>query len=157
MLFDLVFYAILYVGAIDVVGVGVLVQLRLRATMGSSSFVLLLSRVVMGLCMALCTLVDGVSINGTLGDGGISTSVCGGGVDSIIDFLIDLCMFTCDSVFVKSWDCLVGAVLLAAGLWRLIKLLDAVASCSKSLIYVYPFPFDIPLSDCLRLRMALTN
>ena len=115
MLFDLVFYAILYVGAIDVVGVGVFVKLRLRATMGSSSFVLLLSRVVMGLCMALCTLVDGVSINGTLGDGGISTSVCGGGVDSVIDTLINVCVFTCASVCVKRWDFSVGDVLLAAG------------------------------------------
>ena len=50
-----------------------------------------------------------------------------------------------------------GDVLLAAGAWRLIKLSDAAASCSRYLIDIYPFPFDIPLADCLRLRMALTN
>ena len=69
--------------------------------MGSSSLVLLLSGLVMGLVMALFTLGDYVSINGTLGDGGISTSVCGGGVDSVIDTLINVCVFTCASVCVK--------------------------------------------------------
>ena len=38
-----------------------------------------------------------------------------------------------------------------------INLLAAVASLSSSHIDVSTFPFDIPLADCLRLRMDLTN
>ena len=111
----------------------------------------------MGLVMMLCTLGYGVSIAGTLVDELISTCVCGGGVDSIIDILRDVCVFACACICVIVWYCLVGDVLLASGAWRMNKLLADAASCSRSLIDVSPFPFYIPLADFLRLQIALTT
>ena len=138
-------------------GIGFLVQLRVHVTMGSYSLALLMFRIVMVFGLALCTLGDGVYITGTLGYGGMSASVRSGGVDSIINTLGDVYVFTCASFCVKMWDCSVGAVLLADGACCLIKLSVAAASCLMSLIEFSPFPFDIPLANCLRLRMALTT
>ena len=64
-----------------------------------------LSGLVTGLCMALFTLRDGVSITGTLGDKVMSACVHGGGIDSIIDTLRDMYVLTCDSVFVRMFGC----------------------------------------------------
>ena len=52
------------------------------------------------------------------------------------------------SVCVIYCGCSLGDVVWAVGSWRLIKLLSAVVSCSRSLIYVSPFPFYRPLVDC---------
>ena len=157
VLCDIVLYVGLLVCAVGGVGVGFLVQLRVRATMVSYSLVLLLSGIGMVLDKAVCTLRDGVAITVTLVDGGTSGCVHGGGVDSVIDTLGDVCVFTSSSVCVKMWGCSVGAIVWASGAWCLMKLLAAVASCSKSLIDVSPFPFDMTLADFLMFRMALTN
>ena len=45
----------------------------------------------------------------------------------------------------------------AAIAWRLINLLAAVASHSRSLIDVSPFTFDITLADCSIFWISLTN
>ena len=97
MLRDLVLYAGSLVGAVGGGGVGFLVRLCVRAAMGSYSFVLSLSGIVMVLGMVLCTLGDGVYITGTLIVGGIYACVRGGCVDSAIDTLRDVCVFTCAS------------------------------------------------------------
>ena len=128
-----------------------------HSAMGSSSFVMLLSVLGVGLVKAFCNLVDGVVITGTLRHGGMSDSVHGGGIDSIIGTLGDVCVFTSSSICVKIWGCLVGAVVWASGAWRLIRLLDAVESSSRSLFDFSIFSFDIPLADCLIFRMALTT
>ena len=64
-----------------------------------------LSELVIGLSVSLCTIVDGISITGTLGDGDMSTFICGGGVFSVIDTLGYVFAFTFASVRIKIWGC----------------------------------------------------
>ena len=107
--------------------------------------------------MSLCTLVESVAITGTLGDGGMSTCVLGGGGVSVTDTLRNGRTFTCTSVRVNRWGFFVGTFLLEAGAWGLIKLLVSVVLLLRSHIDVYPFPLEIPLADYLRFHVALTT
>ena len=154
---DLVLYSGPFVGDVGGVGEGFFVWLSVRAAMGSSSFLVSLSGLGVGLGKAFCILRDVVIVTDTLGDGYMSDSVLGGGVDYIIGTLGDVCVFSSSTVCIKMWGCSVGAVVWAAGAWRLIRLLYYVASRPRSLIDVSPFPFDIPLADCSRFLMDLTN
>ena len=103
------------------------------------------------------TLGDGVIITGTLGYGVMSDGVHGDGMGSGFGTLGDVCVLFSYSICVRNCGCSVGAVVWAAGAWRLIKLLAAIASRLRSLIYVSTFKFDMPLSECSRSRMDLTT
>ena len=78
MLCELVLYAGPLVGAVDGVGVGFLMRLRVRVAMGSYSVVFPLSILGVGLVKSFCTLGDVVVITGTLGYEVMSDSICGG-------------------------------------------------------------------------------
>ena len=157
LLCDIVLYAGPFLGAVGGVGVGFLVPLHVRDVMGSSSFVMSLFVLGVGLVKAFCTLRYGVVITGTLGDGGMSDSVRGGGIGYFIGILGDVCLFSSFYGCLKMWGCSVGGVVWAAGAWRLIRMFDAVASRSRYLIDVSPFPFDIFLADFSRFRMDFTD
>ena len=103
------------------------------------------------------TLGDGVIITGTLGYGVMSDGVHGDGMGSGFGTLGDVCVLFSYSICVRNCGCSVGDVAWAAGAWRLIKLLAAIASRLRSLIYVSTFKFDMPLSECSRSRMDLTT
>ena len=154
---DIVLYAGPSVGSVGGGGVVFLVQLHVHAAIGLSSLSLSMSELFMRLGMLFCTLINVISISGTLVDGGMSTCVCGGGGIYVIYTLGYGCSFTCTYVRVKMWGCLVGAVLLESSSCCLIKLLASVESCSGSRIDIYPSPLDIHLADFLRLRMDLTT
>ena len=139
MLRDLVLYADLLVGAVDGVVGSCLVRLRVCAATGSFAVVLFLSVLGVGLVKALSTLGYGVVISGTLRDEGMSDSIYGGGIGTGFGTLEDVCSFLSSVVCVKISGCAVGAVLWAVGAWRLIRLLAAVVSQSRSLIYAPPF------------------
>ena len=87
----------------------------------------------------------------------MSTCVHGVGGVSVIGTLRDGRAFTCTPIVVKRWGCLLGDVLLADSVLRLIKLLAALVRLLRSCIDLYPFPLDISLDDYLRLWMALKN
>ena len=154
---DPVLYAGPFGDYVDGFGFGFLMRLRVRADMGSSSFVILLS--VMGVVLAekFFTLGDGLIINGILRDEGMSDGVYGGGMGSGCGTLRDVCVFFSSYVCVRNCGCSVGVVVWETGAWRMIKLLAAVASCLRYLIDVFTFQFYMPLSDCLRFRMDLTT
>ena len=80
------------------------------------------------------TLGGGVIITVTLGDGCMSTYVCGGDVVSVTDTLIYGRAFAFTSIRVKMWDCSVGGgggggVV---GSWRM-ALYQVVGCCGESL------------------------
>ena len=153
---NLVVYFGALVGAVGISGVGFLMRLCLHAAMSSSSIVLLLSVLGVGLVKDFCTLIDGVVITGTLRDEVMSNSVRGGGIGCVFDTLGDVCVLLISSVCVKHCGCLVRDIVWAVGAWRLIKLLATLASCLRSLIDISPFPFDMPLVDFSIFWIALT-
>ena len=123
--------------------------------MGSYSVVLPLSILDLGLVKSFCTLGDGIVITGTLGDEGMSDSICGGGIGGGFYTLGYVCAFLSSAFCVKNSGCSVGDVVWAVGAWNLIKVLSAIASRSRSLVDVYTFTFGMPFVDCYRFRMAL--
>ena len=110
MLCELVLYAGPLVGAVDGVGVGFLMRLRVRVAMGSYSVVFPLSILGVGLVKSFCTLGDVVVITGTLGYEVMSDSICGGGIGGGFDTLGDVCAFLSSAVCVKNSGCSVGYV-----------------------------------------------
>ena len=100
LLCDIVLYAGPLRGSIGGFGVGFLVRLRVHAAMVSSSLVMLLSGLGVGLGKTFFTLGYGVVIIGNLRDGGMSNTVCGGGIYFFIGNLGDVCLFSSSSVCV---------------------------------------------------------
>ena len=103
------------------------------------------------------TLGDSVVSIVTLLDDVMSDSFGWGGIGNGFGTLRDVCSFLRSVVFVMIIGCSVGAFVWAFGAWRLIRLLSAVASHSRSLIDVSPFTFDITLADCSIFRISLTT
>ena len=82
-----------------------MVRLHVHAAISSSSTLLSLSELLMRSCMLVCTLGDGFTVTGTIGDGDMSTCVCGGGGVFVTGPLGDGHAFTCAYVPVKIWGC----------------------------------------------------
>ena len=151
----IVLYAGTVVGYVDVVGVMCLVRLHVHSAM--DSFTVLFPLFVPGLVLVKVsiTLRYGVFSIGPLRDDFMSDGVGGDGTGSGFVTLVYVCSFMSSVVFVIIIGCSVGAVVWAFGAWRLIRLFSAVASHSRSLIDVSPFPFYRPFVDCSRFLMAL--
>ena len=132
-----------------------LMRLHVRTRMCSSSVVLSLYVLGMGLVKAFCTLWYVIVITGTLGDEGISNSIYGGGIGGGFGTLRDVCEFLSSVICVTNSCCSVGIVLWAAVSWRLIKVLAVMDSHFRSLMDVSTFPFDMPFVYCSRFRMDL--
>ena len=101
------------------------------------------------------TLGDSVVSIVTLLDDVTSDSFGWGGIGNGFGTLRDVCSFLRSVVFVMIIGCSVGAFVWAFVAWCLIRVLAVVASRSRSLINVSPFPFDRHFVDCSRFLMAL--
>ena len=66
-----------------------------------------------------------------------------------------MCLFLSSVVGVENSGCSLRSVVWAVGVWRLIRVMAAVASRSSSLIDFYPSPFDMPFVVCSRFQMSL--